>query len=164
MFQLGARYTDQRRAQVSETTYQLNVDRVTDEVNTLIKLHRNLAAQYQADQAVLGRSAYQKVFGDFLSGHHRSIESLAALLTKLNPALSADRASVTNNTQAEDDATILRVILGWENHLKQEYVRSLALLSGAEEFEATLTANKGETTKRLGWLEGELNMLDHTRH
>src|SRR5690554_3766623 len=142
MFQLGARYTDQRRAQVSETTYQLNVDRVTDEVMALIKLHRNLAAQYQADQAVLGRSAYQKVFGDFLSGHHRSIESLAALLTKLNPALSADRASVTNNTQAEDDETILRVILGRENHLKQEYVRSLALLSDAEEIEATLKANK----------------------
>src|SRR5690625_6706079 len=94
MFQLGARYTDQRRAQVSETTYQLNVDRVTDEVNTLIKLHRNLAAQYQADQAVLGRSAYQKVFGDFLSGHHRSIESLTALLTKLNLERQADKVSV----------------------------------------------------------------------
>lgn len=163
MFQLGARYTDQRRAQVSETTYQLNVDRVTDEVNTLIKLHRNLAAQYQADQAVLGRSAYQKVFGDFLSGHHRSIESLTALLTKLNLERQADKVSVAS-TRAENDATVLRVILGRENHLKQEYVRSLALLSGAEEFEATLTANKGETTKRLGWLEGELNMLDHTRH
>src|SRR5690625_6188647 len=105
MFQLGARYTDQRRAQVSETTYQLNVDRVTDEVNTLIKLHRNLAAQYQADQAVLGRSAYQKVFGDFLSGHHRSIETLTAHLTKLNLVRKTDKLSVASK-RADIDASV----------------------------------------------------------
>lgn len=144
-----------------DTRYQLSARRVIDEVRLLISLHRDLVAQYQVDKAMLGRSAYQKVFGDFTGAHHRSIELLAEVLKRLNFDIPPDRAAVAR-TQAEDDATILRTIQARENQLKQEYIRNLALLSGTAGLETTLKVNKGETTKRLGWFEGELNMLEHT--
>ena len=144
-----------------DTRYQLSARRVIDEVRLLISLHRDLVAQYQVDKVMLGRSAYQKVFGDFTAAHYRSVELLADILKMPNSDMPADMAAVAS-TPAQHDAEILRVFQQRENELKQEYIRNLALLSGTAGLETTLKVNKGETTKRLGWLEGELNMLDHT--
>lgn len=150
-------------AEALDSRYRLSTGKVIDEVKWLVSLHSALAAQYQDQKEALEHSACRKVFGDFTVAHYRSIELLAGVLNRLKADQPADIATVVS-MHAHDDAGILRVIQERENQLKQEYIRNLALLSETAGLEATLKVNKGETTKRLGWLEGELNMLDHTSH
>ena len=102
------------------------------------------------------------MFGDFTVSHERSIELLEEVLQRLDPETSVDKDEPAR-TQANSDAMVLRAIQDQEHYLKQEYIRNLGLLSGTAGLETALKVNKGETTKRLGWLEGELNMLDHTK-
>ncbi|MDQ2077830.1 hypothetical protein [Marinimicrobium sp. ABcell2] len=146
---------------MSDSKSQVNADSLHDELTLLVKLHRELVADYEAGARRLERAAYQKVFGDFVSAHNRSIETLGEILKRFDG--DVETATASSAEAQSNDAAVLRAIQSKEIHLKQEYVRNLGLLSGTAGLETVLKVNKGEATKRLGWLEGELNMLDHTK-
>lgn len=148
----------------------VNVQMLVDDLNDLVQLHHELVAGYEAAISRLDKRAYQKVFGDFKADHLHSVDVLAELIGEYGGKVRPRKEVTEKLTKARvalskllNDEGVLQAMQISEQKLDLEYVRDIASLTAIPGLEHVLKTNRADNAKRLGWFEGELHMLGHTR-
>lgn len=149
----------------------VNAQMLMGNLNDLVQVHHELVAGYEAAIPRLDTRAYQKVFGDFKADHFTCLEVLAKLIEdyggQVRPRSDAAellaRARVALGKLLNDEG-VLQAMQIHEQKLDLEYVRDIASLTAIPGLKPVLKSNRANNAKRLGWFEGEIHMLGHTRH